>query len=294
MHDPAAILPRHADDAPVLMGILNVTPDSFSDGGRYVDIDAAVAHGLAMAREGAGIIDVGGESTRPGAARIGADEQCRRVVDVLGSLRKSLDAEGFRGVAVSIDTTLAPVAAAALDAGASIVNDVSAGRGDDAMLPLVAQREASVVLMHMLGEPGTMQDAPVYDDVVGEVLAFLQERASAAEQAGIAPDRIAIDPGIGFGKTLDHNLTLLAALDRFVATGYAVLLGTSRKRLIAQLDTASGVTPGLVSEDRVGGTVATTVLGYTAGVRGFRVHDVAANRQALAVVSAIRVSDPKH
>ncbi|MEM9415849.1 MAG: dihydropteroate synthase [Planctomycetota bacterium] len=294
MTGPLAILPRHADETPVLMGILNVTPDSFSDGGCHVDADQAVAHGLMMARDGARIIDVGGESTRPGARRVDADEQCRRVVDVIASLRRALDGESFHGVAISIDTTLASVAEAALDAGASIINDVSAGREDDTMLALAARRGVSVVLMHMLGEPGTMQDAPAYGDVVGEVLAFLQERAAQAERAGVMPERIAIDPGIGFGKTLEHNLALLDGLERFVATGYAVLLGASRKRFIALLDAAEGHAAPSNSGGRLGGTVATTVLGYAAGVRSFRVHDVAANRQALAVASAVRVSDGKY
>ncbi|MFI4860956.1 MAG: dihydropteroate synthase [Phycisphaerales bacterium JB063] len=295
MPEPIAILPRHASDAPLLMGILNVTPDSFSDGGCYVDVDAAVAHGLAMARDGAGVIDVGGESTRPGAQRIDAEEQCRRVVDVIAALRRSLDAQGFPNVAISIDTTRSAVAAAALDAGASIVNDVSAGVEDDAMLPLVAGRGVSVVLMHMRGEPGTMQASPSYDDVVAEVLGYLEERAACAQRLGIARERIAIDPGIGFGKTLEHNLALLAGLDRFVATGYAVLLGASRKRFIAHL--ASGEEEGAVprdGRDRLGGTAATSVLGYAAGVRAFRVHEVWANRQALAVALSVARAREKY
>lgn len=289
MTAPPAAPPLH--DAPAVMGILNVTPDSFSDGGRYVDVESAVAHGLRMARQGAGLIDVGGESTRPGAQRIGAAEQLRRVVDVVRALRAALDAAEFLGVGISIDTTLAPVAEAALDAGASWVNDVSAGREDEGMFALAAARGVPIVLMHMLGQPGTMQDAPAYTDVVGEVEAFLLARAAVAAEAGVAREKVVIDPGVGFGKTLGHNLALLGALDRFVATGYAVMLGASRKRFIA------GVSPGTVGGaggvaaggdvERLGGTVATTVLGGLAGVRYFRVHDVAASRQALDVLAGV-------
>jgi len=279
---PTGPLPH---DAPTVMGILNVTPDSFSDGGRYVDVASAVAHGLRMAREGAWLIDVGGESTRPGAGRIGAAEQQRRVVDVVRSLRTALDSAELRGVEISIDTTLAPVAGAALSAGAAWINDVSAGREDAGMFALAAARGVPVVLMHMLGQPGTMQDAPAYGDVVGEVEAFLLERAAKAEQAGVARGQIVLDPGIGFGKTLAHNLALLGSLDRFVATGYPVLLGASRKRFIAAVSPATAA--GGKQADRLGGTVATTVLGGLAGVRYFRVHDVAASRQALDVLAGV-------
>lgn len=278
-------------DTPAVMGILNVTPDSFSDGGRYVDVDAAVAHGVQMARQGAGLIDVGGESTRPGAERIDAAEQERRVVGTVRALRAGLDGAGQHGVGISIDTTLAPVAAAAVDAGASWINDVSAGREDAGMFALAAQRGVPLVLMHMLGQPGTMQDGPQYTDVVAEVEAFLRERAAKAEQAGVAREQIVIDPGIGFGKTLEHNLALLGALDRFVATGYPVMLGASRKRFIAGVSPATTGARGGAAEpspdDRLGGTVATTVLGGLAGVRYFRVHEVAANRQALDVLAGV-------
>lgn len=290
MTDPLAYTLPTRDDPPQVMGILNVTPDSFSDGGRYAGIDAAVAHGLRMAREGAAVIDVGGESTRPGAQRVPPSEQQRRVVGVIRALRSALDAGGFERVAVSIDTTRASVAEAALDAGASVLNDVSAGVEDAGMFALAAGRGVPIVLMHMQGSPGTMQDAPVYGDVVGEVEAFLVERARAAESAGVARERIAIDPGIGFGKTLAHNLSLLASLGRLVATGYPVLLGASRKRFIEAAQAAAGVTTsgGQAGADRLGGTVATTVLGCRAGVRVFRVHDVFENRQALNIARAVR------
>lgn len=289
MIDPLAYTLPTCDDLPQVMGILNVTPDSFSDGGRYAGIDAAVAHGLRMAREGAAVIDVGGESTRPGAQRIPPSEQQRRVVGVIQALRSALDAGGFERVAVSIDTTRASVAEAALDAGASVLNDVSAGVEDAGMLALAAGRGVPIVLMHMRGSPGTMQDAPVYGDVVGEVEGFLVERARAAESAGVARERIAIDPGIGFGKTLAHNLLLLASLGRLVATGYPVLLGASRKRFIEGVEAAAGIKPPErpTAADRLGGTVATTVLGYRAGVRVFRAHDVFENRQALNIALAV-------
>ncbi len=267
------------------MGILNLTPDSFSDGGRHADTDAAVAHGLRMAREGAAIIDVGGESTRPGSERVGSDEQIRRVFEPIHQLRRVLDGRGFEYVAISIDTTLAEVAEAALDAGASMLNDVSAGREDERMFALAAKHNTPIVLMHMLGDPGTMQVEPRYEAVVSEVLGFLLQRVEAATAAGIERDQIWIDPGIGFGKTLEHNLALLGALDRFVATGFPVLLGVSRKRFIA------GCCPQVdgigLADQRLPGTLAAGLAGARAGVAALRVHDVAAHRQALSVWSAI-------
>ena len=286
----AAVLssdPMGGAQTPQLMGILNLTPDSFSDGGRYADTDAAVAHGLSMARAGAAIIDVGGESTRPGSDRIAADQQIRRVAEPIRELRRALDDQGFERVAISIDTTLAEVAEAALDAGASMLNDVSAGREDEHMFALAAERDVPIALMHMLGEPGTMQDQPRYEDVVEEVLDFLMQRVESAAAAGVGRDRIWIDPGIGFGKTLEHNLALLGALDRFVATGLPVLLGVSRKRFIA------GCCPQVEAVDqadrRLPGTLAAGLNGARAGVAALRVHDVAAHRQALSVWSAINL-----
>jgi dihydropteroate synthase len=263
---------------PRVMGILNVTPDSFSDGGRFRGEEHAVEHGLQMAREGAELIDVGGESTRPGAQRIPAAEQLRRVLPVIRGLRAGLPSE----VSISIDTSNAEVAQAALDAGAAMINDVFAGRDDPEMLPLAARAGVPLALMHMQGEPGNMQDNPYYDDVVEEVRAFLLERAAAAEAAGVERAKIYIDPGIGFGKNRQHNLQLLASLDRFVHTGYAVLLGTSRKRFMGSICQVENY------DELVAATCATTALGVTAGVRLFRVHDVRENRQALDVAWAIK------
>lgn len=263
---------------PVIMGILNATPDSFSDGGRFLDVNRAVAHGLAMAEDGADIIDVGGESTRPGSERVGADEQCRRVVAVIRALRPRLPAQAM----ISIDTTLSAVAAAALEAGASLINDISGGRDDAAILALAAERGVPICLMHMQGEPATMQDNPRYTDVTREVCDFLNERVEAALTAGVARDQIVLDPGIGFGKFKTHNFELLANLDRVVALGYPVLLGTSRKRFMGSV--CKVTTPA----ELLPATCATTALGVQAGVMLFRVHDVAANRQAADVAWAIK------
>ncbi len=260
-----------------LMGVLNVTPDSFSDGGRWADVDAAVERGLQLAAEGAAVIDVGGESTRPGADPVGADEELRRTEPVIRELRRQLPE-----VVLSIDTAKAAVAAGAIDAGATYVNDVTALRGDPAMAALVASHpHVRVCLMHMRGEPRTMQEAPRYTDVVGEVAEFLRERLVAAEVAGIAPDRIDLDPGIGFGKRVEHNLQLLHHLARIVELGQPVLLGTSRKSTIGRITGRDD------PADRVFGSVSTAVLAYRDGVRAFRVHDVAAHRDALLVAEAI-------
>lgn len=253
------------------MGIVNVTPDSFSDGGRWLDPEAAIAHGRALAAEGADILDVGGESTRPGAAAVDAEEERRRVIPVV----EALAADGLR---VSIDTMKAEVAAAALDAGASFVNDVAALR-DPGMLPLVAERGCDVCLVHMRGEPRTMQTDPRYDDVVDDVRAFLETRAQMAVAAGVAPERIIVDPGIGFGKTVEHNLVLLDRLDELVALGFPVLIGTSRKSFL-------GTIAGRDTADRLPGTIATNVLALERGASIFRVHDVAAVRDALEVAAA--------
>lgn len=262
---------------PLIMGILNVTPDSFSDGGRYADVEQATAHGLAMAEQGADIIDVGGESTRPGSTRIDADEQKRRVLAVIGHLRQRLP----ENVTISIDTTSSEVAEAALAAGAGMINDISAGREDSRMLPLAARGGVPIVLMHMQGTPQTMQDDPRYADVVGEIEVYLKGRAQAAEVAGVSREKIILDPGIGFGKTREHNLTLMANLARFVALGYPLLVGASRKRFMGSLLNVQ------VPAELVPATCATTALGVMAGVKIFRVHDVAANRQAADVAGAI-------
>lgn len=263
---------------PLLMGILNLTPDSFSDGGRYGTVDAVVAQCLAMVEEGVDIIDIGGESTRPGAQRIGAEEQHRRVLPVIEMLVARLPPT----IPISIDTTLSAVAAAALDAGAAIINDISAGREDAGILKLAARRGVPMMLMHMQGEPGTMQDNPCYGDVVAEVESFLIERAQAAMTAGMAKENIILDPGIGFGKAREHNLALMANLTRFVALGYPVLLGASRKRFMGSICPVSD------PAQLVPATCATTALGVMAGVAIFRVHDVAENRQAADVAFAIK------
>lgn len=258
-----------------VMGIVNVTPDSFSDGGLFADEHAAIEHGIRLAGEGADVLDVGGESTRPGADPVPEADEIARTAPVVAALVAAT------GLPVSIDTTKAAVARAGLDAGAQIVNDVSAGMLDDAMLPLVARSGAAIVLMHMQGTPRTMQQSPSYDDVVGEVRAFLDERASAAQHAGIARDRIAVDPGIGFGKTLQHNLTLLNRLDELVALGYPVLTGTSRKSFIGT------VLDGLPPADRVEGTAATVALSIARGSRFVRVHDVRAMVRVARMTDAI-------
>jgi dihydropteroate synthase len=267
-------------DKPLIMGILNVTPDSFSDGGQYSDVDAAVLQARRMLDEGADIIDIGGESTRPGAEPVAADEQIRRVVPVVDAIRQQVSAD----IPISIDTTLSAVARAALEAGADIINDISAGRDDEAILALAAETDAPIILMHSQGAPKTMQDNPYYDDVVQDVLAALYRQIDAALKAGIKKKRIAIDPGIGFGKRKQDNLDLLAHLDAFVAAGYPVLLGTSRKRFMGTICDVSEPSELVIA------TAVTTALGIMAGVRMFRVHDVRENRQAADVAWAIKQS----
>ncbi len=276
--------PQHMNKAssdpthPRIMGILNLTPDSFSDGGRYLDLDAAIAQGLRLLDQGAAIIDIGGESTRPGSQPVPAAEQARRVIEPIRRLRERIPPE----ILMSIDTTLAPVARAALDAGANWINDTSAGEDDPDMLPLAAERNVPIVLMHRQGRPVQMQANPHYDDVVGEVRAALLARVDAALAAGIRADRILLDPGIGFGKLLEHNLALLAGLEQLVALGFPVLLGASRKRFMATLCNE----PDAVA--LMPATCATTALGVMAGVQVFRVHDVAGNRQAAEIAWAVR------
>ena len=264
-------------DRPLIMGILNVTADSFSDGGLYNDVDSAVKHGLEMIEEGADIIDVGGESTRPGSARIAADAQINRVVPVISGLKNRSDK-----IIISIDTTLAGVAEAALAAGAAIINDVSAGRDDENMFSLAADRQVPIILMHMQGTPATMQANPQYENAVEEIRAFLLERARLAEAAGMERSNIIIDPGIGFGKSKLHNLELLANLARFTDTGYMVMLGASRKRFMGSICAIENYS------ELVGATCTTTTLGVQAGVRIFRVHDVKENRQAADVAFAVK------
>jgi dihydropteroate synthase len=256
-----------------VMGVVNVTPDSFSDGGEFLDPAAAIAHGRRLAAEGADILDIGGESTRPGAAPVDADEELRRVLPVIEALAAA-------DTRISIDTTKIEVAGRALDAGASIVNDVSAFRFAPELAGLVAEADADCCLMHMLGEPRTMQDDPQYDDVVADVKAFLEERMEFATAAGVREERIWLDPGIGFGKTVQHNLELLRRLDEIVALGRPVVVGTSRKSFLGKLT-------GRPEKERLPGTIATNVLALERGARIFRVHDVAEVAEALAVAAAV-------
>ncbi len=255
------------------MGIVNVTPDSFSDGGEHADPAAAIAHGRALLAEGADLLDVGGESTRPGAEPVGEQEELRRVVPVVEGLAGG-------GARVSIDTVKLRVAGAAVAAGASLVNDVTAFRAEPALAGFVAERGLDCCLMHMAGEPRTMQADPRYDDVVSEVKAFLEARLAFAVAAGIPEARIWLDPGIGFGKTLAHNLELLRRLDELVALGRPVLFGASRKAFLGT------VTGRSAPAERAVATAAANVLAYERGARIFRVHDVAPTRDALAVVAA--------
>ena len=264
-------------NTPKIMGILNVTPDSFSDGGRYSNLSAAIRQVEIMLAEGADIIDIGGESTRPGSDAVSAAEQIRRVVPVIQSIRDS-----HPDVAISIDTTLTAVAEAALNAGATMINDISAGTGDVDMLRFAAAADVPLILMHMQGNPKTMQDNPVYDDVVTEVKQMLERQVGAALAVGIKADKLIIDPGIGFGKRKQDNLALLAHLQEFVAWGYPVLLGTSRKRFMGSICHVSE------PHELVTATAVTTALGVMAGVQMFRVHDILANRQAADVAWAIK------
>jgi dihydropteroate synthase len=255
------------------MGVVNVTPDSFSDGGLFLDADTAVDHGLQLAAEGAAILDVGGESTRPGAEPVSAEEEMRRVLPVVERLAAA-------GPRVSIDTSKLEVASAALDAGATIVNDVTAFRQAPELAGLVAERNAHCCLMHMLGDPRTMQQDPRYGDVVSEVRAFLEERLGFAVSEGVPEERVWLDPGIGFGKTVEHNLALLRRLDEIVAIGRPVVIGTSRKSFLGKL------TGGRAEDERLPATIASNVLALERGATVFRVHDVAPVADALAVAAA--------
>jgi dihydropteroate synthase len=256
-----------------LMGVVNVTPDSFSDGGLYLDAGAAVAHGRELVEQGAAILDIGGESTRPGADLVPEDEELRRVVPAIEGLADC-------GAAISVDTSKAAVAAAALEAGASIVNDVTALRGDPEMAAVCAERGATVILMHMLGNPRTMQENPVYDDVVDDVKGFLVERIETATATGIEEERIYVDPGIGFGKTTAHNLELLRRLGELRELRRPLVVGTSRKGFIGKVD-------GSAANERLGGTIASSVWAAAEGADVLRVHDVVEMGQALALANAV-------
>jgi dihydropteroate synthase len=259
-----------------IMGIVNVTPDSFSDGGLFLDAETAIAHGRRLAAEGADILDVGGESTRPGAEAVTAEEELGRVAPVVAALA----GQPASGIPVSIDTSKAAVAEAALDAGASIVNDVTALRADPELGALCAERDCGLVLMHMLGTPRTMQDNPTYEDVVDDVKAFLAARVEAATVAGVAEERIWVDPGIGFGKTLEHNLELLRRLGELRELGRPIVVGSSRKTFIGKIT-------GRDVEARLGGTIASNVLAVLAGADVIRVHEALELRQAADVAEAI-------
>lgn len=255
------------------MGVVNVTPDSFSDGGEFLAPARAVEHAARLVREGADLLDVGGESTRPGAAGVSADEELARVVPVLDGL------VGI-GVPVSIDTSKSAVAAAAIDAGATIVNDVTALRADPGLAALCAERGVEVVMMHMQGEPRTMQESPTYGDVVEDVKGFLSERIELATREGIAEERIWVDPGIGFGKTVAHNLELIRRLDELSELGRPVAIGTSRKTFIGRLT-------GAPVDERLGGTIASNVFALANGADVLRVHDVAEVAEAIRVTDAV-------
>ncbi len=256
------------------MGVVNVTPDSFSDGGLWLDPPAAIAHGVEMHEQGAAILDVGGESTRPGAEPVDEAQERRRVMPVIEGLRAAAP-----GAQISIDTSKLAVARAALAAGATYVNDVTAFRHDPGIAALVAEAGCDCCLMHMQGEPRTMQASPVYDDVVSEVAAFLEQRAAFAVSEGVAPERIHLDPGIGFGKTLQHNLGLLRRLDEIAALGFPLVVGVSRKRFLGT------ITGREVASERVAASVAANVLAYERGASVFRVHDVAPTVDALRVAA---------
>lgn len=259
-----------------IMGVVNTTPDSFSDGGRYLDPATAVAHGLKLAEDGAAILDIGGESTRPGAEDVPLEMELARTLPVIEGIRQ----KGCKA-AMSIDTRKPDVARAAVAAGAAIWNDVTALTFSPESLDAAASLKCDIVLMHAQGDPKTMQKDPRYDDVVEDVYAYLATRIEACVKAGVGEERLILDPGIGFGKTLEHNLDLLAHLDRFRELGRPVLLGASRKRFIAALDRDGP------ASDRLGGSIAAVLAGYVRGASIFRVHDVAETRQALGVFSAI-------
>ncbi len=261
-------------DRPRIMGIINVTPDSFSDGGAFFDTDTAIAHGIALAEEGADILDIGGESTRPGAKPIDPQAECDRVIPVITALRRHTTAR------ISIDTRNSLVMQRALDAGAHMINDVSALMHDPASIGVVAKSGVPVVLMHMLGTPETMQVKPTYDDVLLDVTDYLASRVAACEAAGIPRERIIVDPGIGFGKTVSHNLALIHGLSILHGLGTAVLLGASRKSFIANLMKRLGAPP---PENRLAGSLAAALEGVRQGAQILRVHDVAETRQAMAV-----------
>jgi dihydropteroate synthase len=271
--------PAAAQRRPLLVGILNLTPDSFSDGGSYQEIAAALARARSMVNAGADLIDIGGESTRPGASAVSAEEQIRRVAPVVAAIRREMP------IAMSIDTTKSSVASAALDAGVNWINDISAGLDDPLMFPLAAQRQVPIVLTHMQGTPGTMQINPTYDNVTIEVIHFLRQRLDSAKTAGIDSADVLLDPGIGFGKTVEHNLQLLRELNQIVAIGRPVVVGTSRKGFIGTITGETGA--------RLMGTAATVAWAVAQGAAVMRVHDVDAMGAVVRMVQAIRLTKPE-
>lgn len=265
----------------LVMGILNVTPDSFHDGGRYLDAGAAIARAREMAAAGAGIIDVGGESTRPGAEAVALDEELRRVIPVIEAIAPD------PGVPVSVDTSKSEVADAALNAGAAMINDITALRGDERMVEVAAAHSCPVCLMHMQGGPASMQKDPRYDDVVAEIIQFFHERIEWAVERGVRRENIILDPGIGFGKKLEHNLAIIRNFESFRSLKRPLMIGASRKSFIGMIMEDDG------SGDRLAGTIATSVLAYQKGARLFRVHDVAENCQAIRVTAAVEAEPEK-
>lgn len=264
--------------SPIIMGILNVTPDSFSDGGAYPSTKSAVDRALIMIEQGAKIIDVGGESTKPGSERVPPIEQKRRIIDVISQLKKVIP----NNILISVDTTSSEVAQAAIDLGVEMINDVSGGTDDEKMMPLIAQNNLYYCIMHMQGSPKTMQDNPTYENVIEEIKSFLMAQAIKLTELGLEKNKIILDPGIGFGKTTNHNLEILNNLEIFSSLGFNTLLGASRKRLFSEISKENN------PEDRISGTCATSALGVVAGINIFRVHDVWQNKQAIDVAFNIK------
>ena len=263
---------------PIIMGILNVTPDSFSDGGSYPSSKSAVDKAMIMIEQGASIIDIGGESTRPGAERISPIEQKRRIVDVISQLKKIIP----KNILISVDTTSAEVAEAVINLDVDMINDVSGGTDDENMMPLIAKRNLYYCIMHMQGNPKTMQDNPTYEDVVFEISDFLKLQASKVLDMGLDKDKIIIDPGIGFGKNTEHNLEILKNLNKISSLGYKTLLGTSRKKIFSEVSDNNNPV------DRISGTCATSALGVMANINIFRVHDIWQNKQAIDIAFSIK------
>lgn len=264
--------------SPIIMGILNVTPDSFSDGGAYPSTKSAVDRALIMIEQGAKIIDIGGESTKPGSERVPPIEQKRRIIDVISQLKKVIP----NNILISVDTTSSEVAQAAIDLGVEMINDVSGGTDDEKMMPLIAQNNLYYCIMHMQGSPKTMQDNPIYENVIEEIKSFLMAQAIKLTELGLEKNKIILDPGIGFGKTTNHNLEILNNLEIFSSLGFNTLLGASRKRLFSEISKENN------PEDRISGTCATSALGVVAGINIFRVHDVWQNKQAIDVAFNIK------